>query len=208
MVEDNAVAIRACQTGKNPTMRHLNRTHGITISWLWEMYQRGEYELVWEPSNTMAADIFTKSFSNPQAWDAACELVCICQPADVEALCGRAGTPPPATSGGGKRGIWCLNPDGSGTWTRLDQSAERFRDLWLSGPQRQEVTHRETYCAKTKELLDVTRDWPYCKTRCEPLPPPSPRSLRTVFYFDHTSKAVPPDAQRVDQCRVPEDQES
>ena len=32
--EDNQAAIRVCSTGRNPTMRHLGRMHGVQISWL------------------------------------------------------------------------------------------------------------------------------------------------------------------------------
>ena len=55
--EDNDVAIRVCTMGKNQTMRHLGRTHGISIAWLHEQLTRGAFELVFEPSCTMAADI-------------------------------------------------------------------------------------------------------------------------------------------------------
>jgi hypothetical protein len=32
--EDNQSMIRVCHTGCNPTMRHLNRTHGVCVYWL------------------------------------------------------------------------------------------------------------------------------------------------------------------------------
>ena len=48
----------------------------------------------------MAADIFTKAFSNPHAWDAACSMVNICLPHAVQALADRNGMPPTATEGG------------------------------------------------------------------------------------------------------------
>ena len=35
-LEDNTAMMRVCQTGKNPTMRHLQRTHGSCVSWLHE----------------------------------------------------------------------------------------------------------------------------------------------------------------------------
>ena len=100
--EDNAVAVRVCQTGRNQTMRTLGRTHGITVAWLHEAYKRGQFELRWENSSTMAADIFTKPFSVPLTWEGACALINICAEADIEAMCARAGMPPLTVSGGGQ----------------------------------------------------------------------------------------------------------
>ena len=88
-----------------------------------------------------------------------------------------------------------MNSDGSGTWTRFDASATRFRDLYLSGPSRAEVTYRETFDREDGQLIDVTRNFASCKDRCPLLPEPAPRSLRTVFHFASTKAAVPPDAQ-------------
>ena len=89
--EDNDVAIRACRTGKNPTMRYLGRTHGISVAWLHERYVAKDYQLVYEPSHSMAADVFTKSFSNPEAWLSACWNVCTCDTGDAEDYYARGG---------------------------------------------------------------------------------------------------------------------
>ena len=83
-------------------MRTLGRTHGISVAWLNEAYTRGEFELKWSPSAEMAADIFTKAFSNPSLWEAACFLVNICLPQAVQVLADRNGVPPTATEGGVK----------------------------------------------------------------------------------------------------------
>ena len=53
--------IRICQTGRNPTMRYLSRTMGISIAWLYERFQDTNLELIYEESAKMAADIFTKA---------------------------------------------------------------------------------------------------------------------------------------------------
>ena len=37
-MEDNEATIRICQSGKNPTMRHLGRTHRVSTSWLHERF--------------------------------------------------------------------------------------------------------------------------------------------------------------------------
>ena len=40
--EDNQAMIRVCETGKNPTMRHIGRTHGVSVAWLFERFQEDE----------------------------------------------------------------------------------------------------------------------------------------------------------------------
>ena len=45
--EDNYVAICVVKSGRNQTMRHIGRTHGVYVAWL---HERGMFELVFEPS--------------------------------------------------------------------------------------------------------------------------------------------------------------
>ena len=90
--------------------------------------------------------------------------------------------------------MWHVNADGSGTWTRVDSSAVKFRTLYMAGPKLSEITKRETYDATSGELLDTTRNFANCKFPCEDLPEPRPRALRTVFYFDKTEVHVPASA--------------
>ena len=59
--DDKQSMIAVARTGKNPTMRHLERTHGVSVAWLHEMFKRDEYALVHELSSKMAADICTKA---------------------------------------------------------------------------------------------------------------------------------------------------
>ena len=44
--DDNQAAIRVCQTGRNPTMRHLGRTHSIDMAYLFECFRRTDFEPV------------------------------------------------------------------------------------------------------------------------------------------------------------------
>ena len=149
--EDNDVAIRIVRTGRNQTMRHLSRSHGIHIAWLHEMYDRNVFQLVYEPSSSMAADIFTKPFTNQPGWDHVCSLINICDDTCINDLVSNGDRPPPYPQGGTPRklGVWSINPDGSGTWTRYDPKAVRYRNLWKPGPARHEVTERTTYDATT-----------------------------------------------------------
>ena len=74
--EDNQATIQILKTQKNPTLRHLNRTHRVNVSWLCEVFRNlKEVELVYCKTDAMAADIFTKAFTNPIKWNAALDLI-------------------------------------------------------------------------------------------------------------------------------------
>ncbi|MDP7561187.1 MAG: Ty1/Copia family ribonuclease HI, partial [Planctomycetota bacterium] len=62
--EDNQTMIRVCETGRNPTMRHLGRTHFVQVAWLKERFQSPDLKLIYEKSAKQAADICTKGFDN------------------------------------------------------------------------------------------------------------------------------------------------
>ena len=59
--EDNESAIRVFTTGRNPTMRHIGRTHRISVSWLAERFAERDIELKQAPAEKRAADLFTQS---------------------------------------------------------------------------------------------------------------------------------------------------
>ena len=67
--EDNQAMIAVCRSGRNPTMRHLHRTHRVSIDWLHEVCQRDDVVLLYEVSDRQCADIFTKAFANPENGD-------------------------------------------------------------------------------------------------------------------------------------------
>ena len=67
--------IRVAQTGKNPTMRHLGRTHGVSVKWIHQTFLSPQYVLLYEETNKQAADIFTKAFTDPAKWYHACRLI-------------------------------------------------------------------------------------------------------------------------------------
>ena len=145
----------------------------------------------------MAADIFTKPFTNPATWEAVSWLVNVCDVSQVEELVLSGNMPPPAVQGGGKRGTWEIYPDGSGTWTRHDRAAVRCRTLYRSGPARHEVHTRHTFDSSTGEHLDTTKSFATAKIIDQELPSPRPRPLRSVFVFDSTQAPLPADAVRV-----------
>ena len=60
--EDNSAMIQVCRTGRNPTMRHLGRTHRVDVHWLHERFTEPHYILYKEDIKGMRADMFTKGF--------------------------------------------------------------------------------------------------------------------------------------------------
>ena len=73
--EDNAAMIQVCRTGRNPTMRHLGRTHKVDVQWLHERFAEPYYNLLYEPTLGMRADIFTKGFVDSDKWRHALDLI-------------------------------------------------------------------------------------------------------------------------------------
>ena len=118
-------------------------------------------------------------------------LIGVCSPNDLAQLVMLGDDPPPQGGALGKRGLWSINPDGSGTWTRVDRNQHLCRELFRSGPTRAEVHTRITLDDDTGETLDVTRDYANCRKRDAPLPEPCPRNIRTVFHFTRTAQHVP-----------------
>ena len=79
--DDNQTMIGVIRTGKNPTMRHLERTHGISVGWMHSIFQEGYVSLAYEVTAKMAAGIHTKSFKDSVSWTHACQLINIFPPA-------------------------------------------------------------------------------------------------------------------------------
>ena len=75
--------IGVVRSGRNPTMRHLERTHGISITSLHEHFSKDHFVLMYEITAKMAADIHTKGFTNPLAWKKACMLINLLEPEDL-----------------------------------------------------------------------------------------------------------------------------
>jgi hypothetical protein len=73
--EDNTTAIQVMKTGESPTMRHLGRTHGISLKWIAEAVARNNIEVYHEQSDLMAADIFTKAYTSVPKWTRAISLI-------------------------------------------------------------------------------------------------------------------------------------
>ena len=102
-------------------MRYLGRTHRTDIANLHEIVQGRDFVLAYETSTKMAADIYTKAFSDVNKWRAVRELISIYDPAlmkDPKYL-QEVLDSAPSQSGGGSPSIACCSPGGFCFETRL-----------------------------------------------------------------------------------------
>ena len=58
--------VAICHSGKNPTMRHLRRTHGISLTMLHDEVTGGNTYLSYISTAQMKADIFIKALNGPR----------------------------------------------------------------------------------------------------------------------------------------------
>ena len=84
--EDNQAMIRVVRSGRNPTMRHLNRVHRVDIASMHEKQEIPRIKLVYEKSTTMAADIYTKGFVNNVKWHNAISLINVLSSEDLKKI--------------------------------------------------------------------------------------------------------------------------
>ena len=82
-LEDNMAMLQCVKSGKNPTMRHLSRTHRISIAWISERYREGDFIFHHESGERMPPDVFTKMFENGAKWVAARQLVNVILPEEL-----------------------------------------------------------------------------------------------------------------------------
>ena len=61
-------------------MRYLHRTHRVSVARLHEAYTRDDFQLLYEKTDRMCAEIYTKAFTDTSKWDAACGLINIVDP--------------------------------------------------------------------------------------------------------------------------------
>ena len=83
LIEDNESTAAIIRTGRNPTMRHLLRTQGVSVAWLHDLYVKKAFGVVYSRTEAQCADVFTKTFRELPKWQQAIRLIGI----------GRPGTP-------------------------------------------------------------------------------------------------------------------
>ena len=102
LLEDNESTFQIIKTGRNPTMRHITRTHGVNVSWLHDLYQKGAFQMMYTRTESQCADIFTKSFRDALKWSEAVRLIGVTRPGSQPEMPPepgrRPGPKPPPTS--------------------------------------------------------------------------------------------------------------
>ena len=82
--EDNTTCITVARTGKNPTMKFLERGHGVSIGWIHHRIDGGWYNMIHTRTEHMAADVYTKAFVDPNKWDRLRKLINVFTPRERE----------------------------------------------------------------------------------------------------------------------------
>jgi hypothetical protein len=72
--------IKICHSGKNPTMRYLNRTHKVGVAWLMEVFNLRKCDIYKIDTKLQAADIGTKRITCVDTWRNNCVLINLCEP--------------------------------------------------------------------------------------------------------------------------------
>ena len=82
LIEDNESTAAIIRSGRNPTMRHLSRTHGVHVNWLHDLYKRKVFGVVYTRTEAQCADVFTKAFRELPKWQQAIRLIGIGRPGE------------------------------------------------------------------------------------------------------------------------------
>ncbi len=65
-------------------MRYMSRTHRVEVAWLHEVSTVGDASIVYAPTDTMAADIYTKGFTDSRKWEGARRLINALAPQELK----------------------------------------------------------------------------------------------------------------------------
>ena len=84
-------------------MRHLGRTHKVSVAWLHEQYSGDSMDTSYCDSSLQCADIFTKAFTDKIRWGPVCKLIAHFKPGDLDFIA-TTHKATPATSRAAQRG--------------------------------------------------------------------------------------------------------
>ena len=93
--EDNETCITVIKAGRSNKLRHIHRVHGVSISFLHDQWEKKAYELVYEETGYMCADILTKAFPEGPKWAHAVGLLAVGPVGAFPRPSGRLPPPPP-----------------------------------------------------------------------------------------------------------------
>jgi hypothetical protein len=79
-MEDNEAMSKICHSGKNPTMRYLNRARKVGVSWLMGVFEIDGIDIYKIDTKLQAADIGTERVACVDAWGSNCVLIDLCEP--------------------------------------------------------------------------------------------------------------------------------
>ena len=90
---DSSASISIAKSGKNPTMRHMGRTHGVSLTWISNELKSRRADLGYIRTKHMAADIFTKFYPKEkrEVWKSMKHLINVYGPDEECAMFGTAG---------------------------------------------------------------------------------------------------------------------
>ena len=63
------------KSGKNPTMKHMNRTHGVQVRSLYDEFNKPRRNIQYIESAAQRADTLTKCFRDVPTWKHVCRLI-------------------------------------------------------------------------------------------------------------------------------------
>jgi hypothetical protein len=75
MMDDNEAMIEMCYSGKNPTMRYLNRTREVGISWLMDVFKIPDVKLYIIDAKMQVADVGIQRITCVETWPSNCVLI-------------------------------------------------------------------------------------------------------------------------------------
>ena len=75
LMEDNETTFQIIKAGKNPTMRHISRTHGVNAQWLHDAYTKRLFKMQVTKTDEQVADISTKHMPEKTIGKRLCKIL-------------------------------------------------------------------------------------------------------------------------------------
>ena len=129
LIEDNESTVAIINSGRNPTMRHISRTQGVNIGWLHYLYDKKLFSMIYSRTESMCADVFTKTFKDLPKWQLAYRMIGIRKPGDSPELPPEVGARPPKPDTANIKGGGQVSP------RRGVRLRRRVRDPYNAGIQ-------------------------------------------------------------------------